>query len=177
MKDHNPNKLSNIRHELADIVGGLSSASDLIKNIPGTSTIERILHLSHAKIKEVMTAVDKTKTDLLGSYLLEKCEIKRPEISEFIPWGQNVHGHLMYTAEGRVSVSINREGLSSEDSLFYAGKFELLGEGKLQHIITECSNKQKIGKIKPITYEFKNNRLFMIVHAEYGDISVIWSRV
>ncbi len=83
----------------------------------------------------------------------------------------------MYTSEETVSVSINREGTECKDNHFYAARYTHLEPGKLRHDITECSDYQRIGKSKLVSYEFKDGLLVMIAHASHGDIQLVWSRV
>jgi hypothetical protein len=88
-----------------------------------------------------------------GTYKLESFEIE--ENSGYRrPWGKDVHGLLIYTADGYMSVSINKavETNSENDSknifdsiLFYSGTYKA-DEGTIAHQVTQASNPQRIGK-------------------------------
>lgn len=93
------------------------------------------------------------KVNIVGTYKLESFEIE--EISGHRrPWGKDVHGLLIYTADGHMSVSINKaiETKSDNDSknifdsiLFYSGTYQV-SEGTITHQVSQASNPQRIGK-------------------------------
>lgn len=89
----------------------------------------------------------------VGTYKLESFEIEETSGLKR-SWGKDVHGLLIYTSDGHMSVSINKavENKSDNDSknifdsiLFYSGTCAVEGD-VITHKVTEASNPQRIGK-------------------------------
>ncbi len=88
-----------------------------------------------------------------GAWRLVSFEIINPQ-GESQPWGEHVHGSLLYTPDGWMSASINRAinppGSENSDAvldscLFYSGRYELT-DNELRHFVTEASDPHRIGK-------------------------------
>lgn len=93
------------------------------------------------------------KTDVIGTWDLQSFEIEDLQ-GNLRPWGAGVHGLLLYTNSGHMSVSINKnvekksdnDGQNNFDSiLFYSGTYSV--DGKIiKHLVTQASNPARIGK-------------------------------
>lgn len=87
-----------------------------------------------------------TKNEIVGVWRLESFELGSGPSAN--PWGNQLRGLLFYTADGFVSVGINRNVGEpnfepSNDSLFYAGTFTFRG-GQIVHKIQVATNAQRI---------------------------------
>ena len=91
-----------------------------------------------------------------GSWRLERFDIEEPS-GKVRPWGKNTHGLLIYSADGFMSVSINRdnEKKSGNDAkdlfdsiLSYSGTYSTNSEDGdiIRHKVTNASNPDRIGR-------------------------------
>lgn len=93
------------------------------------------------------------KTDVIGTWELQSFEIE--DLQGILrPWGASVHGLLLYTSSGHMSVSINKnvekksdnDGQNNFDSiLFYSGTYSV-DDKIIKHLVTQASNPARIGK-------------------------------
>ena len=82
------------------------------------------------------------------------------------PWGSDIHGRIVYTADGTVSVAMNkaieeprkdsRNVLASLN--FYAGTYRVEGDTMI-HTVTEASAPSRIGKELRRTFELSGDTL------------------
>lgn len=127
----------------------------------------------------------KMKNKIVGTWLLESFLIESLQ-NEKRDWGANVHGLLIYTSSGHMSVSINKdvekkstvEAQNYFDSiLFYSGTFSVDVE-IVKHQVTEASNPNRIGKEQIRFAKFENNLLTLTSPDEsFGRAILTWRKV
>lgn len=125
------------------------------------------------------------KNKIVGTWLLESFLIESLQ-NEKRDWGANVHGLLIYTSSGHMSVSINKdvekkstvEAQNYFDSiLFYSGTFSVDVE-IVKHQVTEASNPNRIGKEQIRFAKFENNLLTLTSPDEsFGRAILTWRKV
>jgi len=122
---------------------------------------------------------------LSGTYKLENFEIE--ELSGHRrPWGKDIHGLLIYTSDGYMSVSINKaiENKSDNDSknifdsiLFYSGTYSIDGH-VINHKVTEASNPQRIGKDMIRYAKIDGSKITLSSPKEsFGTAHLIWKKI
>jgi hypothetical protein len=120
-----------------------------------------------------------------GSWRLESFTIEDPT-GNVRPWGKNTHGLLIYSPDGFMSVSINRDnerktGNDAKDLfdsiLFYSGTYSDDGV-VIRHKVTNASNPDRIGRdmIRYATLEGDLLTLKSPVES-FGQATLIWRRV
>ncbi len=125
------------------------------------------------------------KNEVIGSWALERFDIEEPS-KNVRPWGKNTKGLLIYTADGHMSVSINRDvenksGQEAKDIfdsiLFYSGTYAPESE-IIRHRVTNASNPSRIGKemIRYATLDGDRLTLKSPVEA-FGQATVVWRRI
>ncbi len=90
--------------------------------------------------------------DVQGSWSLESFDIEKLDKSVG-PWGQNMHGLIIFAPSGHMSVSINRalgagttEAEKIFDSiLFYSGTYRIDGN-EIRNSVQNASNPARIGR-------------------------------
>jgi hypothetical protein len=124
---------------------------------------------------------------LAGSYTLESFEIEDLEGARR-PWGVNIRGLLIYTVDGHMSVSINKdvEPVTAEESefealfdsiLFYAGTYTVEGD-LIRHQVTQASNPARIGKEMLRYAEWSGSTVTLSTPKEpFGRAILAWKRV
>ncbi len=127
----------------------------------------------------------KMKNEIVGTWLLESFLIESKQ-NEKRDWGVNVHGLLIYTPSGYMSVSINKdvekkstvEAQNYFDSiLFYSGTFSVDAE-IVKHQVTEASNPNRIGKEQIRFAKLENNLLTLTSPDEsFGRAILTWRKV
>lgn len=126
------------------------------------------------------------KTDnFVGTYKLESFEIEETS-GKKRSWGKDVHGLLIYTSDGHMSVSINKavENKADNDSknifdsiLFYSGTYAVEGD-VITHKVTEASNPQRIGKDMIRYAKTEGSRVTLSSPKEsFGTAHLVWKRV
>lgn len=121
-----------------------------------------------------------TKSDVIGVWQLEKFEVASS--SGLSSWGENLRGLLFYTEDGFVSVAINRNlgqphFNAANDSLFYAGTFEILGN-QIVHQIQLATNAQRIESEMIRNAELISGKLILSGNSESGKpFSLLWKKV
>ena len=121
-----------------------------------------------------------------GTWLLEAFELESPEGIRK-PWGQAIHGLLIYTPTGHMSVSINKavenDSTQSEmenlfDSiLFYSGTYQVEGT-MIRHQVTEASNPSRIGREMLRYAELTGDRVTLTTPQEsFGRAILVWRKV
>lgn len=120
-----------------------------------------------------------------GSWQLESFDITEPS-GNVRPWGKNTHGLLIYSPDGFMSVSINRDnekksGNEAKDLfdsiLFYSGTYSDDGD-VIRHKVTNASNPDRIGR-DMIRYAKLDGELLTLkspVEA-FGQATLVWRRV
>lgn len=100
-------------------------------------------------------------------------------------WGKNVHGLLIYTNSGHMSVSMNRDMESTgnefkdiyDAGLLYSGSFKIDGN-TIIHKVTEASNPQRIGKDQTRYAKLDNGILVLSSPKEsFGTAHLTWKRL
>lgn len=125
------------------------------------------------------------QTKVVGSWKLEQFEIISPEgVSK--PWGKNSTGLLIYTNDGHMSVSINRDLDKSEfneskaifDSiLFYSGTYQVEGD-VIRHRVTQASNPARIGKEMIRYAELSKDLMSLLTPKEsFGTAKLVWRKI
>lgn len=126
-----------------------------------------------------------TLEQVIGTYSLESFILQKSEV-EKSDWGTEVHGLLLYTATGHMSVSINKAIESSPDGeiqdifdsiLFYAGTF-LVSGNEIIHKVTEASNPARVGKSLIRYAKFENGILELASTVEsFGQAILRWRKI
>lgn len=125
------------------------------------------------------------KGRFVGTYKLESFEIEEHS-GHKRPWGKDVHGLLIYTADGYMSVSINKavEAKSDNESknifdsiLFYSGTYQV-DEGTITHQVTQASNPQRIGKTLLRYANVEGDKVALSSPKEsFGTAHLTWKRI
>lgn len=125
------------------------------------------------------------KGHFAGTYKLESFEIEENS-GHRRPWGKDVHGLLIYTADGYMSVSINKavETKSDNDSknifdsiLFYSGTYQA-DAGTITHQVTQASNPQRIGKTLLRYASVEGDKVTLSSPKEsFGIAHLTWKRI
>ncbi len=187
MKKTPSTKSSLLRHEISDVVGGLKTAADLLKgSLAGNGAVEKLINLGSKKLSGLLDYLDADgdPVHLVGSYVLEKFELRNGK-ADFSPWGTNVHGLLIYTADGTMSVSINRDCSDPFDNrefpdtsiLFYSGTYEILPEGQVIHQVTQATDKTRIGKKELRLIRRDGSRLTHTAEGKFGEARLTWRKL
>jgi len=134
-----------------------------------------------------MTTQKKPETSLPGTYTLESFEIENPE-GVCTPWGVNTRGLLIYTPDGYMSVSINKDvdAAQSGDAefeaifdsiLFYSGTYQLEGN-LIRHQVTQASSPARIGR-EMLRYASWNGPCVTLVTPKesFGRAILVWRKV
>lgn len=120
---------------------------------------------------------------LIGSWTLEKFEIEDPQGS-ISPWGVNASGLLIYSADGRMSVSINADPEGGEAAgpnqlldamLFYAGTYEMIS-GQIVHHVSHASDRSRIGQDMVRDAVLDGETLTITAKGGYGTSRLVWRR-
>ena len=120
-----------------------------------------------------------TPTQLIGPWELQSFEVETN--GTLLSWGESCRGLLLYTADGHVSVGINRNvGLKNfdviKDSLFYAGTFSLQGN-RIIHQIIVASSKERIDAELIREAELHDGQLTLIGTSDRGrPFCLVWKR-
>ena len=123
---------------------------------------------------------------LLGTYTLKWFFIDSPE-GKRSDWGKGVHGLLIYSGTGHMSVSINKDVENDPEQsayenlfdsiLFYSGTYRVDGD-LIRHQVTEASNPARIGKEMLRSAEIKGRELHLKTPVEaFGQATLVWERV
>lgn len=120
--------------------------------------------------------------DLIGEWKLENFEIKKPNGDKKL-WGVKMHGILLYTPNGYMSVSINKEvkcNATSEQTLksllFYAGTYEMI-DGKILHHVMNATDFSRIGKKLVREAKIEKGKLMLIGHGNFGTAFLTWHKI
>ena len=123
-----------------------------------------------------------------GSWRLESFSIEEPS-GKVRPWGKNTHGMLIYSADGFMSVSINRdnEKKSGNDAkdlfdsiLFYSGTYSTNSEDAdiIRHKVTNASNPDRIGRDMIRYAKLEGDLLTLKSPVEaFGQANLVWRKV
>ena len=134
-----------------------------------------------------MTTQESKKTSLPGTYILDSFEIEDLE-GVRTPWGVNTRGLLIYTADGYMSVSINKNAEAAQagdaefeaifDSiLFYSGTYQVDGD-LIRHQVTQASNPARIGREMPRYASWVGPCVTLATPKEsFGRAILIWRKV
>lgn len=127
----------------------------------------------------------KMKNEITGTWLLERFLIESPQKDQR-DWGTNVHGLLIYSPSGHMSVSINKNVENKSDIevqnnfdsiLFYSGTFSVDGE-VIKHQVTQASNPNRIGKEQIRFAKLENNLLTLTSPEEsFGRAILTWRKI
>ena len=125
------------------------------------------------------------KHEIIGSWALERFDIEEPS-KNVRPWGKNATGLLIYTADGYMSVSINRDVENKSDQeaknifdsiLFYSGTFAAETE-IIRHKVTNASSPTRIGKEMIRYATLDGDRLTLKSPVEsFGQAILIWRKI
>jgi hypothetical protein len=121
----------------------------------------------------------------VGTYKLESFEIEETSGLKR-SWGKDVHGLLIYTTDGYMSVNINKalEDKSENESknifdsiLCYSGTYTVEGD-VITHRVTEASNPQRIGKELIRYAKTEGFRVTLSSPKEsFGTAYLVWQRI
>lgn len=125
------------------------------------------------------------KNRIIGSWVLESFNID-DAASSVRAWGKNTTGLLIYSPEGYMSVSINKnvEGNSEQETknifdsiLFYSGTYTING-GEIHHKVFNASNPSRIGK-SMIRYPSLNGDLLTLKSPveSFGQAILVWRKI
>lgn len=125
------------------------------------------------------------KDIIIGSWALESFNIEDASRS-VRAWGKNTTGLLIYSPDGHMSVSINREveGKSVQETknifdsiLFYSGTYSING-GEIHHQVFNASNPSRIGK-SMIRYPSLNGDLLTLKSPveSFGQAILVWRKI
>ncbi len=120
--------------------------------------------------------------ELVGSWSLQAFEIQDTQ-GNLRSWGSNVTGLLIYSSDGRMSVSINADPSGDPPSptqllaamLFYSGTFEIR-DGHIVHLVTNASDRSRIGNEMVRSAELKSELLTIKAAGDYGSSRLVWRR-
>lgn len=122
---------------------------------------------------------------LVGTWLLERFLIESID-GEIRDWGRNSKGQLIYTDDGFMSVSINREVENKtsieaqnyfDSILFYSGTFTV-DKDIIKHQVTNASNPTRIGKELVRYAKLDGNVLTLTSPKEsFGTAILTWRKV
>ncbi|MSP19806.1 MAG: hypothetical protein EXR74_09590 [Bdellovibrionales bacterium] len=125
------------------------------------------------------------KNLITGTWSLERFDIEEPS-KNIRPWGKNTKGLLIYTSDGHMSVSINRdvENKSGQDAkdifdsiLFYSGTY-VADSDVIRHKVTNASNPSRIGKEMIRYAALDGDRLTLKSPVEsFGQATVVWRKI
>ncbi len=124
------------------------------------------------------------KDKLVGSWSLQSFIIT-PSAGESRAWGRNARGLLIYTEDGHMSVSINRDpvetGNEAKDAfdsvLFYAGTYQVEGN-KIVHQVSNATNLARIGKEMIRFAELSGDDLKLTTPQEsFGIATLVWRKI
>lgn len=122
---------------------------------------------------------------IVGTWLLESFLIESKQ-NEIQNWGSNIHGLLIYTTSGHMSVSINKDVEKKStvevenyfnSILFYSGNFSIDCD-IIKHQVTEASNPNRIGKEQIRFAKLENDLLTLTSPDEsFGRAILTWRKV
>lgn len=122
---------------------------------------------------------------VIGTWLLERFDIEETA-KQVRPWGKNTTGLLIYTADGHMSVHLNRDmDANTKDEaqrifdaiLSYAGTYKVEGN-LIRHQVTQASNPARIGKEMIRYAAFKDGVLELSTPVEsFGRAFLVWRKV
>lgn len=122
--------------------------------------------------------------NILGTWELARFEITGKDGS-IKNWGPNPRGQLIYTVDGHMSVSINRDpqpaGSEAQSILnsilFYAGTYSIDGD-IIRHKVTLASSPERVGRDMVRYAEFHEDEIHLKTPEEsYGVANLVWRRV
>ena len=119
---------------------------------------------------------------LHGSWSLESFEIEKPDGPKK-PWGKSMSGLLIYSPDGHMSVSINRQPTSEGSSdvldsvLFYSGFYAVKGD-KIFHHVENATSLNRIGKEMVRFYKLDGELLYLWTKEEdFGTARLTWKKI
>ena len=117
--------------------------------------------------------------DLIGAWRLVSHESQLTG-QPWKSWGKNPRGLLIYTAEGAMSVSLNKdvEGNPFDAILFYAGRFELAAPGKVLHHVEYASDFARVSQTLPRDADLEGDALTLSAEQPPGRVvRVRWKKI
>jgi hypothetical protein len=121
-----------------------------------------------------------SKEQLLGVWKL-KAFANIDKDGHAVFWDGQLKGHLIYTDEDIVSVSMNRfretkSGEIEHKYSFYAGNYKILDAETIEHTIEEAPDPKRIGTNHQRKVKFKENNLELRGKGLTGEVSLLWER-
>lgn len=122
--------------------------------------------------------------NILGTWELTRFEITKKDGS-IKNWGPNPRGQLIYTDDGHMSVSINRDPQPADSEaqtilnsiLFYAGSYTTEGN-IIRHKVSFASSPGRVGREMVRYAELHGNEIHLRTPQEsYGVANLVWRRV
>lgn len=127
----------------------------------------------------------KPNASIVGTWILEKSNNPLPDGS-VVPYCTGVHGMIIYTAEGFVSVALNcgekPEGIETEPAdisgrkFFYAGTYTFDGT-RVTHTMLNASQPELIGKSFSRDVKLNKSKLILTGENQGQHFSAHWVRV
>lgn len=125
------------------------------------------------------------RNQIIGSWKLEFFLIEDKQ-GNTRNWGSNAHGLLIYSDDGHMSVSINKdvENKSSVEAqnifdsiLFYSGTYSVNGD-TIKHKVNQASNPARIGK-EMLRFAKLDNNLMILTSPEesFGRAILKWRKI
>jgi len=124
-----------------------------------------------------------TTSPLVGTWILEKSENPMPN-GQLVPYCTGVHGMIIYTEEGYVSVALNcaPEGHGNEPAdisgrkFFYAGTYQYDGK-TATHQMLNASQPELIGESFSRAVTIQGSELILTGVNQGQTFSAYWRRV
>jgi len=122
--------------------------------------------------------------DLVGSWRLVSHESQQAD-QTWKSWGNNPRGLLIYTAQGLMSVSLNKDpegDASTIESaynaiLFYSGRFEINPENQVVHLVDFASDLRRVGKSLVRNAMLEGDTLTLNAPGTAGMARVRWQKI
>ena len=135
----------------------------------------------------------------IGAWRLLSCEVRGPAGQVSYPYGREVAGYILYSADGYMSVSfMSRERLrfagddprrgtteekvaAAETYVSYCGRYEILAD-RVRHYVEVSFFPNWVGGIQERLFVFEGRRLTLIapafmVNGEPQKVYLIWEKV
>lgn len=124
------------------------------------------------------------KNEILGSWSLVAFELENPEGLRK-PWGEDLKGLLIYSADGHMSVGINKSiPLEAEENseeildsiLFYSGTYCLAGQ-IIRHRVQVATDPKRIGQEMIRSFRYENGLLELTSPSQsFGRSILTWRK-
>ena len=116
---------------------------------------------------------------LLGGWRLRSFDLTTNQV-DWAPWGEDLSGILIFSENGLVSVSINRNSGRdfdiTEDTLFYAGRYEVSG-AQIRFHVENATDSKRVGQTLIRDWVLEANQITLRGTAPSGKaFRLTWAR-